>query len=328
MSELSRVRPGRRPGSVRIRYLAAGAVVAALVVVAVPRALAASTSTPPANLAFAEVGADQVKLSFVDKSTNEDAWIVESRQTRNGTFAKVRDVRDHTSGQPGSTGRTIHLTAPRVGVLDCYRVKASALAGAAASGQICLGPAKAVTFSYVWGLPRDTTLSERHDYDAATNTHTMRVLPGDEPPVDGISPDPRTEMRWLQEYRTGQHMWEADVYVVPGTDGATIMQIFRGAPRPAGSAATAFMLNVYNEDGGTFNAYSGQRIASGVYNKWWNVKVVHHANAGMIYVYLNNALVYTRPDLGEHEHYFKNGIYHHGEGLAMAYFRDLRYRTT
>jgi hypothetical protein len=55
-------------------------------------------------------------------------------------------------------------------------------------------------------------------------------------------------MRWRQEYISGQHVWDEDIHVPSGTDGATVMQVLR-VKRPAGTRATDFMINVFDRSG-------------------------------------------------------------------------------
>lgn len=180
------------------------------------------------------------------------------------------------------------------------------------------------SFTYAMHKPWNLDLSERYRYDSGTKTHTMWVYSTDEPLEEGSSTDPRTEMRWNQEYTSGKHMWDADVYIPSGTNGADFMQILR-VKHPSGTPATDIMLRVSSESGGTVKRYTDQVIKSGVYNKWWNLKVAHDADAGKIQVYADDRLVLTVADRGSATRHFKNGVYHHGSGRAEARFRNIHY---
>lgn len=182
------------------------------------------------------------------------------------------------------------------------------------------------SFTYSMQKPWNLSLSQRYRYDSASGTHTMWVNATDEPHTEGSATDPRTEMRWQQEYTSGQRMWDADIYVPSGTDGATVMQILR-VKHPAGTPATDFMINVFNQGGGTLRYYNGTVLRTGVYNNWINVKVAHNANTGRIQVYLEDQLVTTVDDRGPATRHFKNGVYHHGNGRAEARFRNIHYWT-
>jgi hypothetical protein len=120
-------------------------------------------------------------------------------------------------------------------------------------------------------------------------------------------------------------MWEADVYVVGGTDGASIVQIIRD--RGAATPATDFMLRAYNQNNGTLRRYTdrGEVVATNIYNRWVNIKVAHHPELRMIRVYVDDRLALTTTDNGPASRNFKNGVYHKGEGRAEARFRNITF---
>ncbi|WP_158839595.1 cinnamyl alcohol dehydrogenase [Saccharothrix deserti] len=180
------------------------------------------------------------------------------------------------------------------------------------------------SFTYNIQKPWNLSQSRRYRFDQATNTHTTWVNSTDEPMSEGSATDPRTELRWLREYSSGQHMWDADVYVPAGTNGATVMQVLR-VKRPSGTPATDFMLNVYNTNGGTLRYYDKTVLRTGVYDRWFNVKVAHNAGTGKIQLYLDDQLALTVDDRGPATRHFKNGVYHHGSGRAESRFRDIHY---
>ena len=173
-----------------------------------------------------------------------------------------------------------------------------------------------------WNLPQ----SARYKHEGGV--HTMWVYDTDEPMSEGSSTDPRTEMRWLQEYSSGQHAWQGEIYVPSGVNGPTVMQILRVRGGDPGTPATDFMLNVTNANGGTLRYYTSTVIATGIYNKWTRIRVEHSAVAGgtgKIKVFANGALKATVSDRGKATRHFKNGVYHHGSGRAEARFRNITY---
>jgi hypothetical protein len=182
------------------------------------------------------------------------------------------------------------------------------------------------SFTHSMQKPWNLSLSQRYRHDQAAGTHTMWVYDTDAAHTQDSATDPRTEMRWQQEYTSGQHMWDGDLYVPSGTNGATVMQILR-VRRPSGTHATDFMINAVSQNGGTLRYYDGTVLRTGVYNTWVNLKVGHNANTGRIQVYLNDQLVLTVNDRGPATRHFKNGVYHHGSGRAEARFRNIRYWT-
>lgn len=182
-----------------------------------------------------------------------------------------------------------------------------------------------VPYSYYIQKPWDLDLSERYHYDAETDTHTMWVYNTDKSFKEGNTTDPRTEMRWYNEYSSGEHMWEADVYIEEGSIGSSVMQILR-ISRPAGTPATDIMLVVHPDN--TVRRYfsdpNGALIKSDVYNNWWNLKVAHNADTGTIRVYADDELVLTVEDRGPATRHFKNGVYG-VEGRSETKFRNLKY---
>jgi hypothetical protein len=173
--------------------------------------------------------------------------------------------------------------------------------------------------------PWNLQVHDRYRYDGVTNTHTTWVYSDDEPLGPGSDTDPRTEMRWSHEYESGQRMWEADVYVVGGTDGASVVQILR--ERGGTTPATDFMLRAYNQGNGTLRRYTdrGEVVATNIYNRWVNIKVEHAPELGRIRVYVDDRLVLTTTDNGPASRNFKNGVYHKGEGRAEARFRNITF---
>ncbi len=201
---------------------------------------------------------------------------------------------------------------------------ASSAASASALAESPTTGWRQTSFTYSMQKPWNLSLSQRYTY--SDSIHRMWVNATDEPMSQGSSTDPRTEMRWAQEYTGGRHMWDADVYIPTGTNGASFMQILR-VKHPAGTPATDIMFNAYNASGGTVKAYDGTVLRTGVYNTWFNLKVEHDASTGTIRTYINDTLVLTRADRGPATRHFKNGVYHHGTGRAEARFRNIRYWT-
>jgi hypothetical protein len=212
---------------------------------------------------------------------------------------------------------------------------AEASAGQASAGQAPAAPVLAeaasptigwrqTEFTFKIHKPWNLSASDRYSFNSGTKTHTLWVNSTDEPLSQGSATDPRTEMRWLQEYTGGQHMWDADVYLPSGSNGADFMQILR-VRRPSGTPATDIMMRISSENGGTVKRYTNEVIKTGVYNKWWNLKVAHNATTGKIQVYADDTLVLTVNDRGPATRHFKNGVYHHGNGKAEARFRNIRY---
>jgi hypothetical protein len=180
------------------------------------------------------------------------------------------------------------------------------------------------SFTYSLQKPWNLAASDRNSYSGGVRR--MWVYSTDEPMPQGSSTDPRTELRWKQEYTSGQHMWDADVYLPSATNGATFVQILR-VIHPEGTPATDFMLNVYSASGGTVKAYDGTVLKTDAYDSWFNVKLAHNASNGSVKVYFDDEPVLTTKDRGPATRHFKNGVHHHGSGRSEARFRNLTYWT-
>lgn len=180
-------------------------------------------------------------------------------------------------------------------------------------------------YTYTVQKPYNLATSARYKFEGGV--HTMWVYDYDQPHTQGSPTDPRTELRFNQEYSSGSRAWEGEIYIPSGVSGPTVVQILRGS-RPDGTRATDVMLNVANINGGTLRKDSNQVIATGIYNKWFKIRVEHTAVAGgrgTVKTYYNGALKLTHQDEGPATRYFKNGVYHHGSGRAEARFRNITY---
>jgi len=167
---------------------------------------------------------------------------------------------------------------------------------------------KQVPLKFAVQKPWDLDVSKRYRFDPATGTYFLWVYKTDkahEPPPNKT--DPRTELGFKPGYKSGEHMFDADVYVVAGTHSC-IMQIF-------GAAKSATTLMLYTETNGVITyGKTSTIIRTNANNTWWNLKVMHNANGGgEIKIYVDNKLVFTFPGKGERKDgggfFFKCGVY-------------------
>jgi hypothetical protein len=193
-------------------------------------------------------------------------------------------------------------------------------------------PASALTagwtqkpFTFDLHYPFDLDATARHSFDAATDTHSFWVLRGDKPHL----PPPnttaaRSELRMRNDYTSGNHQFEADVYVVSGTDDSSVMQVFGGVTH-----ATSIMLKAFPDGGGTVKRYDGPDVVKAMaYDRWWHLNVIHEANGGgigKIRVYADGQLIGTFDDRGNATHYFKCGVYGNAAPRSESRFRNIKY---
>ena len=187
-----------------------------------------------------------------------------------------------------------------------------------AAGRVSAAPTDGWTqksWTYTVQKPYDVSVSSRFKY--ASGVWYCWVYKTDKPHTTTSNTAPRTEMRWQNDYTSGNRMWDGDVYPVSGIDDAHIQQVFGGVTH-----ATASMVMAFAD--GTIRRYDTDTIATGALNKWTNIKVAHDANGNTVRIYVNNTLKRTDPDRGDTTHYFKNGVYGTSSSRSECRYRNLK----
>jgi hypothetical protein len=175
-------------------------------------------------------------------------------------------------------------------------------------------------YTYNIQSPYQVPRGDRYTFDEATNTHTCWVKSNDSSFQAGNGTDPRCELRWLEEWTSGKHMLEAEVWIAPTTDRASITQVFSTSP------PTTFMLTAWKDR--TLRYYfgtgNGPIIMTDAFDKWFNLKVLHDVAAKRVTVYINDVMSMSFADKGSHWH-FKNGVYGCRSERCETRWRNLRY---
>lgn len=174
--------------------------------------------------------------------------------------------------------------------------------------------------SYTYGIQTPWNLSQSSRYSYSGGEHRFWIYPGDACQYEGCSTGPRSELRMNNNYTSGRHQFEGDVYIVSGSAGTDIMQVFGGATN-----ATAIMLKIHSASGGTIKRYDNETLMTSAYNKWIHVNVQHDADNGRIYVYLNNVLKGNYADRGNATHYFKCGVYNISGSRSETRWKNVKY---
>jgi hypothetical protein len=179
---------------------------------------------------------------------------------------------------------------------------------------------KMTPFTYDIQSPYKVPQAERYSFDAATNTHTCWVKSDDSSFQAGNGTDPRTELRWKEEWTSGAHMLEADVWIAATTDRTNIVQVFSTTP------PTTFMLTAWKDK--TLRYYfgtgNGPVIMTDAFEKWFNLKVLHDVSTHQVTVFINDVKSMSFQDKGSHWH-FKNGNYGCRSERCETRWRNLRY---
>jgi hypothetical protein len=174
--------------------------------------------------------------------------------------------------------------------------------------------------SYTYNIQTPWNLSQASRYSYSGGEHRFWIYPGDACQFQGCTTGPRSELRMNNNYTSGKHQFEGDVYIVSGSAGTDIMQVFGGATN-----ATAIMLKIHSAGSGTIKRYDNETLMTSAYNKWIHVNVQHDADNGKIYVYLDRTLKGTYADRGNATHYFKCGVYNISGSRSETRWKNVKY---
>jgi hypothetical protein len=175
------------------------------------------------------------------------------------------------------------------------------------------------SWTYTMHKPWNQPLENRFSY--SNGVWTCWLFPNDPPfqppPKEG---GPRTELRWQNDYTSGQRMWDSDIWVVSPTQ-STVMQLFGGT-----ETQTGYQIRSFSD--GTLRRYNSATLISNAFGKWINAKVAHNVSTHTVRSYINDAFVRQDPDRGPPTnvgaYYFKNGLYGCSEGRCEDRFRNTK----
>jgi hypothetical protein len=168
--------------------------------------------------------------------------------------------------------------------------------------------------------PYNVPVSQRFSF--ANGIYTTWVFPTDLPFKQGSPTAPRTEMRWLQNWNTGERMMEADVLVDSPTDTSCITQV----KSDDANVHEALYLRVVNGDLRNVQ-HSGPEvpIAANVVGRWFHLNVAYDATTLVGRVWLDRCLIYTRTQPVAGTFYFKNGNYGCTSSICRSHFQNIRF---
>jgi len=171
-------------------------------------------------------------------------------------------------------------------------------------------------------VPYDQSRSNRYSF--SDEVHHLWVYNTDKPFAAGNKTLPRSEMRFMPDYTSGQHQFEADMMVPAGTDNVTIMQIHTGNADESEYGPVALMLQVHK--GGSLFQGNRTLIFPDIYGKWFHLNVVHDVKARSILVYINDNLAGRFKDPGAPGYYFKCGVYtcRNGSQEMQVYIKNVK----
>ena len=173
----------------------------------------------------------------------------------------------------------------------------------------------------------DTFHVER-PYDIPINTrfkieggiHTFWVLPGDKPhSATTAALNPRTEARFSQNFTTGIRLFSADVMLEKSTDQVVVMQVHTTA-----TGIGPVYLHVEG-DALAGSSVKSSDIPGGLFDNWFNLKVIINAATTQSQIFINNCLKTTQNGTrGDGNDYFKMGVYHCKSTLCRDHYKNVR----
>ena len=118
------------------------------------------------------------------------------------------------------------------------------------------------------------------------------------------------------DYTSGVWQFEGYGFVPNGTSGATVAQIHGAA-----HDSSTIILRIYNGD---MRYYSGDVIATGMYDRWFKLNLIHDVEGGTVTVYIDDEQKFQTQDRGRSQFYFKCGVY--AAPRDISYYMESRWR--
>ncbi len=214
------------------------------------------------------------------------------------------------------------MRRPVIALAAAMAVAAVVAVGAAAQAATTPAATKAPTsgltqYKDTYNVQQPYNLPESARFSVSGGVYSAWILKGDKPLSKGSKTGPRTEMRWAANWKSGEHMFDADVMVDPGTEGTAIMQVksnTKGEP-----------IYLVVQHGDLYHG-TGTRIATGVIGHWFHLTVDYNPSAGVAHVWINDMLVFTRRVGGQGgTYYFKNGVYNIKGARSETHWKNITF---
>lgn len=197
-------------------------------------------------------------------------------------------------------------------------VALGATANAATTAAAPKSPTAGLTqYKDTYNVQQPYNLPESARFSVVNGVYSAWILKGDKPLSKGSKTGPRTEMRWAANWKSGEHMLDADVMVDPGTEGTAIMQVKsndKGEP-----------IYLVVQHGDLYHG-TGTKIATGVVGHWFHLTVDYNPSSGVAHVWVNNQLVFTRKVSGQGgTYYFKTGVYNLKGSRSESHWQNIKF---
>jgi hypothetical protein len=196
--------------------------------------------------------------------------------------------------------------------------------GSRALAQMGEGPWTPYAVTFKIQSPTNAAQDQRYWY--TNGIYHCEVFNHDGAFAVGNRTQPRTEQRFMPDYRSGEIQYQAMEMAPSNENSYCIFQIHTGNAATHSHGATTFMLFWFSSDGGSVHDYSRRELASHLGNHWFQLNVDHNLATHTIKVWINQKLVWTQRDNGAGDFYFKDGVYvqrHQPTPQMDAYIKDI-----
>jgi hypothetical protein len=210
------------------------------------------------------------------------------------------------------------MRRPVIALAAAMAVAGVVAVGAAAQAATTKAPTSGLTqYKDTYNVQQPYNLPESARFSVSGGVYSAWILKGDKPLSRGSHTGPRTEMRWAANWKSGEHMLDADVMVDPGTEGTAILQVksnTKGEP-----------IYLVVQHGDLYHG-TGTKIATGVVGHWFHLTVDYNPSAGVAHVWLNDKLIFTRRVSGQGgTYYFKNGVYNLKGSRSETHWKNITF---
>ena len=159
-------------------------------------------------------------------------------------------------------------------------------------------------------------LPESARFSVTGGEYNLWILKGDKGFTSNTTTGARTEMRWATNWTSGEHLWEADVLIDPGTTGTCIMQVHVNGPGEA--------IYIQTKNGNLYNSVN-TLLATNMVGKWFHLDAAYDPGSHLVQIWVNGNLAlsthYIKP--AGTAFYFKNGVYNLSGSKSETHFKNI-----
>lgn len=207
-----------------------------------------------------------------------------------------------------------------VTAVACVAVSAGLYAGTAQAtptAKSSTDPTSGLTrYTDTYQVQHPYNLPESARFSVAGGEYNLFILKGDKGYSSTTPTGPRTEMRWVTNWSSGEHLWSSDVLIDPGTTGTCIMQVHVDGKGEA--------IYVQTKNGNLYNSV-GTLLATNIVGSWFHLDAAYNPSNHLVQIWVNDRLAlsthYTKPS--GTKFYFKNGVYNLTGSKSQTHFKNI-----